>query len=458
MASRPHAADAADNPASGEARPDVRLRPRAMRAPALDIVRSSALSAEDGALVLTGRNGDRQSFVVGGSGIARMRYFPSGGGEKTDAARALNRWGTVVFEDAQGLPVVQAPLTDWLPEADSLGTAYEDEADPLARAGFPELARALGVPLDTSESTWQAQPETYRQHRSVRAVHHTLPPTLHRVRMLAGVAWVAAFLTGVLAKDLTGPAFVVAGAALLLFVVSGAAVHAVLRRRVRDVVPNGPGDPVRPSPVEDRTVTRRFLRVPFVKVLPGELVLVDSFGAERRLPRAGSTAVKSLVVVDDARGEPLGVEFHGAGGQVRAQLPWRWWFAGPGGAQSWQRLVTSLAVPVRHRKAPSGANEKTWFTGQPLGGDILRMSPPEPRAARQETQEASHLSGGFETIVLTLFSIPLIIGFAGDDPARFVAALLAVPAVVLLLAPALTHQLTSRFGLDTEATPRQETP
>jgi hypothetical protein len=190
--------------------------------------------------------------------------------------------------------------------------------------------------------------------------------------------------------------------------------------------------------------------------MPGQVVLTNTVGWERQIGRRGTHGVARLVrlVAADTR-EPLGVEFRDGNGEVRALIPWRYWFAGPKGPERWAELVAALSVPVtdeepktaRSAKGRSG-NAEPWWKGHLLAADARRMPPMEAKEARAETSWHSSVIGGNELLLIPLFSLLLLAGLFGDDTAWRLAGALSALTIAVELVPPVLSWLISRLSYD----------
>ncbi|MHB9852810.1 hypothetical protein ACSYGO_26725 [Streptomyces krungchingensis] len=254
----------------------------------------------------------------------------------------------------------------------------------------------------------------------------------------------------------SGNAWTALVAAAGLFLVPGAdlAVRLAQRLRGRRDKSLAGADTVVPVPEPGRGATRRFCDTAAVHVLPQDVVLTDTLGAERWIPRGGAHGVVKLVrLTHPASGAVLGVEFRDSANAARALLPWQWWFAGPHGQEAWSKLVAALGVPVSDEKTRRVPKDDPWWQNHDLNADAMRLSPLRAKEARELTSWRSAVIGGGEPIVVPVFALLLLPPLLSDQwPAR-VAGVLAVLTVVAELAPVAVHQLASRLKLDKPAAP-----
>ncbi|NKI42407.1 hypothetical protein [Streptomyces physcomitrii] len=417
----------------------------------MDIVRRVRLRAEPGVLFRTDRRGRERRYETAGGGLAAVRYFPPVEDEKGKEPLFPERWGTAVFEDAEGRPVLQIPLAQWFPEADRLGTLFLDEAEHLDRSGLSGLVRELGIPLHTEAKSLRDMPSAYQRHRGVYFSLRAVPLFCELLRGVSMLFFIAAFITVMVSDGPSETAYAVASGSLFVVPATLVLSSVVLRRRAPDRVPPGPGLLVRPIPEPSPAVTHRFLTVPFVKVLPEYVVLTDSTGRESWFAREGSAAVSQVTVVSDTEGEKLAVELQGPGEQVRAMLPWRWWFGGTGGERSWKSLVDALGLPVKHR-VEEHETDMAHSLGVPLGADMRGRAPLAPKDARSATRSSEGAAARGEWVLLLFAAIFLPgLGLGPDDLVLFLAGVFSALTFLLILIPYATHQLRSRLRLDRPA-------
>ncbi|MER6268881.1 hypothetical protein [Streptomyces sp900105755] len=183
------------------------------------------------------------------------------------------------------------------------------------------------------------------------------------------------------------------------------------------------------------------------------MVLNDTIGQERWLGRDGAHGVARLVrLVSPSERQPLGVEFREHRGEVRALLPWRYWFAGPQGQSRWEETVSALSVAVVDEET-GGARQRAeatqpWWSGHPLAADASMMSPLPGKRARQETSWHSSVIGGNELLLVPLFSLVLLAGLFGDTVTARLAGVFSALTIVAEWGPAATKSLFSRLYYD----------
>ncbi|WP_369224499.1 hypothetical protein AB5J52_27270 [Streptomyces sp. R39] len=438
-------------------RPGALVRPRRMRPHNADVVRQARLYADGRTLVLRDRRLRERRYPVGAGGIRRAVFVqPSPDAWEAVTKRPAERWGVLVFENEDGRDVLSVPLAEWLPEAGAVGILHLKPAKCLDRTGLRELAAALGIPVEEkprSESGERVRPETGSGQAPDRAVHRELPRWHSWIRGLGLFGWLVALVVA-FAADVDWCLPVAAGA---LFAVPAAdavvRVGAWWRNRGDDGRRFAEAVVITPDPAPGEGATPRFRRTASVRVLPGDVVLTDTVGQERWLGRDGAHGIVRLVrLVSAGDRQPLGVEFRDRGGEARALLPWRHWFAGPQGRDRWEEMVSALSASatdevVRSTRQPAGIT-KPWWNGHSLAADARMMSPLPSKDARAETSWHSSVIGGNELLLVPLFSLVLLAGLFGDTlPARL-AGLFSLLTIVAECAPATTKSLFSRFHYD----------
>ncbi len=257
------------------------------------------------------------------------------------------------------------------------------------------------------------------------------------------------FFLGLVLRHSAPWLLVVASAALLL--VAGAAVAvrtaagAVERRdRPAGLVRIAP----RPPPGAGASV--RFCRTAAVRLQQRDVVIVDSLGDERWLPREGAHRVSRLVrVLDNPDRTPLGVELRGPDDQVRAALPWRWWFGGESGQERWTELVGALGCPVDDRVVDKG---RSWPKDPVAAADAVYLAPLPVKSARRVSRFPDSVLGGAGSLILGLASaFSLAAGLSVVGSRRTVGEVVAVLAGLALcgfVIPLVVHHLSSTLRLD----------
>ncbi|MEW2305773.1 hypothetical protein AB0958_38435 [Streptomyces sp. NPDC006655] len=433
------------------------MRPRGMRPHNADVVRRARLYADGKTLVVRDQRLRERRYPVGAGGIRRAAFLPPPPDVwETVTKRPAERWGVLVFEDEEGREVLCVPLAEWLPEAGVVGILDLKPAKCLDRTGLRELAAALGVPVEEKPGSKTGEREPLERTSGPtqdRAVHRELPRWHSWTRGLGFLGWLVALVVA-FASDVDW-CLPIAAAALLAVPAADAVVRvgAWWRNRGDDDRRFADAVVITPEPVPGEGATPRFRRTASVRVLPGDVVLTDTVGRERWLGRDGARGVARLVrLVSAGDREPLGVEFRDRGGEVRALLPWRYWFAGPQGLSRWEETVSALSVSAVDEELCSARRRteatEPWWNGHPLAADARTMSPLPAKDARTETSWHSSVIGGNELLVVPLLSLVLLAGVFGDTLAVRLAGVFSAVTIVAEWAPVATKSLFSRFHYD----------
>jgi hypothetical protein len=416
-------------------------------------VRHARLYRDGKDLILRDRRMRERRYPCGDDGIVRAAFVPPPDRQPQAKGSFADRWGVVAFKGGDGRTILRVPLAEWLPEAGLVGLMSLSPSECLDRTGLRRLVADLGIPLEESAES-QEHPEGDASGASDRAVHRDLPAWHNWARGLGILVWFVFFL--VVPMTGNGNEWTALAAATGLFLVPGAdlAVRLLLWSRARRDTSLAHAEVVVPAPEATADVTRRFRATAAVRVMPRDVVLTNTLGEERWIPRGGSCGVTRLVrLTDPASGAVLGVEFRDGANEARALLPWRWWFGGPEGSGTWSQLVSGLAVPVSDEKARSVQQADPWWRHHELAADARKMSPVPAKEARRQTSWHSSVIGGGEPIVVPVFSLLLLPGLASDHVPAQMAGALAALTVVASLVPVVHHHLTSRLKLDRPAAP-----
>ncbi|MGW7241668.1 hypothetical protein [Streptomyces sp. NPDC054804] len=421
---------------------------------AADVVRHTRLYRQETELVLRDRAQHERRFPVGEGGIVRARFVPPPDtGTKVPSA---DRWGVVDFLTAAGHAVLRIPLAEWLPEAGLIGLLHLSPKECLERTGLRALVAELGLPMQEDGAAPAGHPETDREPggRPDTARYADLPVWHSWVRGLGMLVWFVFFLVVPMLGRGSRWTVLVATVGLLLVPGADLVLRVVQRARTHGDALLAGAELVVPAPEAGAGATRRFLDTAAVRVLPGDVVLTNTLGAERWLPLTGSHGVTRLVrLVEPSSGAVLGVEFRDRQNAVRALLPWRWWFAGTKGAENWSRLADASGLPVSDENARDIREADRWWQNHPMAADARWMAPVDAKEARQKTSWHSAVLGGGEAIVVSLFSVIPLLGLGSDQPLGRVAGVLAALTILAELVPVVAHRLTSRFRLDRPAEP-----
>ncbi|MEU6176397.1 hypothetical protein [Streptomyces coeruleorubidus] len=368
-------------------------------------------------------------------------------GAKTVSA---DRWGVVDFLDADRKVVLRVPLAEWLPEAGLVGLIDLNPRECLDRTGMRALVADLGIPLDETASSDSLRTDTDSGSPPDRAVHRELPVWYNWVRGIGFLVWFIFLL--VIPMTGNGSRWTVLTAAAGLLLVPGAnlVVRCLLWSRVRKSDTSlADAEVITPSPEAGAGATYRFCDTAAIRVLPGDVVLTNTVGEERWIPRGSAHGVARVVrLLDPSSGSVLGVEFRDNRNAMRALLPWQWWFAGPQGPENWARLVGALGVPVSDEKTRGGLESGTTWQGYVMATDARKMSPMDAKEARRATGWHSSVIGSGEPIVVPIFSLLPLIGVTSSQAIGQVTGILAALTIAAELLPVLSLHLVSRVKLD----------
>ncbi|MFE2436130.1 hypothetical protein [Streptomyces sp. NPDC059409] len=425
------------------------VRPGGMPAHSTHVVRRARLYADGPDLVVRDARYQEQRYAVGAGGIRRAVFFPPQDVWGIAQNRPADRWGVLVFKDSGGRDLLHVPLAAWLPEAEGIGALDLRPHKCLGRTGLKQLVESLGIPLEESLEpvTASGVPDDGRGSTPHRSVHAESPCRRGCVKGVAIFGWFIALVIGI-AADLTWAMPVAAGALFLL--PAGDAVVRVRawwrNRQHGRLVKN---TEIRPSPAAGSGGTRRFLRTASLCVSPHDVVLTNTLGEERWIGRAGTHGVARLVrLVDATTGEPLGVEVRDGENEVRALLPWRFWFAGPQGSDGWTALAGVLGVPVSEEKYRQPKDAQQWWQDHALAADARKMSPMKGKDARKQSGWYNSVAGTEELLTLPFFSALLLVGLFSDEAPMILAGCLSALTVALVLGPAAVSMLFSRLSYD----------
>ncbi|SOE01470.1 hypothetical protein [Blastococcus haudaquaticus] len=328
---------ASESAAAGStASPAVRLVGRGL--PNRAVVRGARVESVPGTLLVSRDGRTLRTFTVGPQGdVVAAAHL--GGPLLADIAP--HSLGAVDLLDADEHRVARFDLRDWVPEADELTRSR----DALERSGLVPLLEHAGlalrpVPASGLAAALDARPPSVAPWRG-------LPVAYTVLRTVAVVLAVGALLVSIFA---TPPDVLWWAASAGLLISTLAAGGLWLRAVVADRLPTNGVPELRPRPAG--AASRRFRRTARLRAEPGEVVLLDGLGRERRLPRTGPFAVTSAAVVRD--GTPNAqLELRTAAGVPRATLPWDHWFGGEGGREALDEWCAAAALPLERRAAPA---------------------------------------------------------------------------------------------------------
>lgn len=439
--------------------PEPALRPAARRHPGLDVVRHARIYRDGQELVVRGRDGRERRYATGAGGIERAVHVDVLG-PWTDGSMAVpprpGGWGFVELQDRDGGRVLRIDVESWLPESPVLGGVRPDRGfRVLELTGLAALLKDAGIPVHTVRDREDPMVARSGSGSETSADPGRLLPRWNTLGRGAAVAvWFLAFAVAIFpAGNPPRELWAVAAAAALVMPLLNLAarLQARLRER-RDVSPPAEAR-IGPDPAPGSGASVRFCETAAVRVQERDIVLVDSLGRERWLPRSGPHRVAALVrVLDRTGGTPLGVEFQGPDGEIRAALPWNPWFGGPEGEARWTRLRGATGRGGDDRA--QGKKER-WPTSALGQADVGLMSSLPAAVARKASRFPATAHGGADTWQVLAMAALSLLGCAlmiGKHPAAGVTGtVLGALALCGAAGPDIAHSLRSRTRLERPA-------
>lgn len=439
--------------------PEPALRPIARPGPGIERAHWARLFVRDGALVLRrrdalGRRVERRVPLTGPGAPRRAVVVPDPGQipHASKARSAVAPGGEIRLLDAEGDVVALVLPEEWTPERIHRGP---EESWELSGAGA--LLTAAGIPWTLLDRPGD-QPARPRGRPAVLGPGTLLPVWYVYLRIGTAALWVT--VLGVLLVHGATPPLVLMAA---LLACAGPGLRVVLRgvtaRRNRSAgrltppplfrlaprpAPPGPG-----SPAHDGEPTRmpsvRFVGRAALAVLPGEVSLVDGYGADHRWPLTGPSALTGLRRVLGPDGSPVAVELRGPGDRVRAVVDWADWFGGPSGDAAWRQLAARTGLREEdHRVSAKGAALRKLKRGASSAGTHHA-----PAQARQRAAFPGYRGSWISVLLVSLISLGLAGGVRAQSPVTAgLCVLLAVSAVLLQAVPWLWFELRSRLFLE----------
>lgn len=405
-------------------------RPAAQRLPLRHLARTARLRAEPGALVFVDGRGRERRILLGPDGVTAAAHV--GGPILTDVVPGS--LGAVDLLRADGSRSARLELSDWVPEAVELS----DPEQALRRSGLPEVLAHAGLalqPVPTSQlaEAIDARPPSLLPRPGLPSIGYTA------LRALAVLAAFFAVGLGLITDATPGRLAVVAAGLLLASSVWAAGLWAVELWRDRRPATTAPV--LRPHP--GSPVSRRFRRVAQLRLEPDEIVVVDTLGGERWLPRTGAHAVDHAEVVRE--GSTNGqVELRTADGTARATLPWDPWCGGPQGVRALEEVCRAGGLPLVRPGVPARRDRDDEVTARAVYG------PADPTTAAAALSYPPGLPGSAAAIQSSAFALLLVVvGLLPDAPDAVVP--LAVATLVLTAGLPLGRFLGRRLWLDRPA-------
>ncbi|MEQ4197050.1 hypothetical protein [Streptomyces sp. YIM 103828] len=452
-------ADAVHRRDSSRTAPEPALRPAAEPGPGVEISAWSRLFFDGKALVLRSRGffGERRETrypLSGPRGISRaLLVFPD-----AETASRERGAGEVWLLDASGRPVGRLLPYQWI----SAGALWLNFEETVRRSGISALFKACGIPVDRTSGDRADAPREpwWRKLALLLSPGPALPLWYQALRIALGAVWFLAFTVLYFSEASLPWLLLLAAVTAFLAPVARLTVRFVTALRNRSAARLGPPPLVEvtpcPGPREDgdegTVATRRFVSRSVLRVFPGELSVVNPYGADVRRALSGPAAAVALVRMTGPDGKPVGVELRYASG-VRAPIgAWADWFAGPGGEAAWHRFRRAVPLPCEERKVSAVALSYS---------DLLRgpgAAFPEPRA--KEARHAAYFArsiGAVNSTLVMMFSSAFSVWWAPvvrieSAIAAWTSALLGLAGLLLQFAPWCWHHLRSRLYFERPVT------
>ncbi|QHC16159.1 hypothetical protein [Streptomyces sp. GF20] len=439
--------------------PEPALRPAPLRGPGAELSTWARLFTDGDALVLRCRGffGQRREVRYPLSGehrISRALLISP----DADTARSYPGAGEIRLLDPAGRPVARLLPDRWM--VSGRQEVPIDQA--VERSGAGALLRAAGIPVVRASRADLAAPRESRRRELSLVLEPgpQLPWWYQALRVTAGCLWLLAISVLVIG-DRSMPGWVLfAAVAAFAAPVARLLVRGVSALRNRSAAELDPSPLVvispRPAPAaseQDGAIpTVRFVSRAMLRVFPGELSVVDQYGADARRPLAGPSAPQALVRLIGPDGHPVAVELRYATGPNETIAAWADWFGGPGGAAQWQKFRTATGLHCEDRKA-SGKAVKVWELAR---GAYSARPAPDAKHARRESRFPSSAAKGSSSALMVIgsyFSLQFATTVADDAPGiAWTSALLGVAGLLLQFAPWCWHHLRSRLYFERPVT------
>ncbi|MFF8567117.1 hypothetical protein ACF06N_19385 [Streptomyces albidoflavus] len=432
--------------------PEPALRPAAEPGSGVEISIWSRLYFDGKALVLRSRGffggrRERRYPLSGPRGISRaVLVFPD-----AETAARERRAGEVWLLDTSGRPVARLLPFQWIP-AGGIWVNFEES---VRRSGIAALFKAAGIPVERTTRDRADAPRVpwWQELTLLLSPGPALPLWYQALRIALGAAWFLAF-TVLLFSEASLPRLMLLAAVIaFLSPVARLAVRRVSALRNRSAARLDPPPLVEispcPGPPEDDAAvpTRRFVSRAVLRVFPGELSVVDPYGADVRRALSGPAGAVALVRMTGPDGRPVGAELRYASG-VRAPIgAWADWFAGPGGEAAWHRFRRAMPLPCEERKVSAVA-----LSSSPTRSPGAAF--PAPRA--KEARHAALFPRSIGTLNSTYFMI-FSSGFSlwwapvvrlESAAAAWTSVVLGLAGLLLQFAPWCWHHLRSRLHFE----------
>ncbi|MFD6042258.1 hypothetical protein ACFWG7_13125 [Streptomyces koyangensis] len=429
--------------------PEPALRPAAEPGSGVEISIWSRLFFDGKALVLRSRGffGERREKrypLSGPQGISRaVLVFPD-----AETASRERRAGEVWLLDASGQPVARLLPFQWIPA----GAPWLNFEEAVRRSGISALFKACGIPVERTTQDRADAPRVpwWQELTLLLSPGPALPLWYQALRIALGGVWFLAFTVLFFSEANLPRLMLLAAVTAFLAPVARLTVRRVTALRNRSAAHLDPAPLVEISPCPGRpaeggtVATRRFVSRAVLRIFPGELSVVDPYGADVRRALSGPAGAVALVRMTGPDGEPVGVELRYASG-VRAPIgAWADWFAGPGGEAAWGRFRRAVPLPCEERKVSAVA----LSLSNPTRGHGAAFPAPRAKEARDDACFPRSI-GAINSTLIMMFSSSFSLWWAPvvsiESPAAArTSVLLGLAGLLLQFAPWCWHHLRSR--------------
>ncbi|MFB8419547.1 hypothetical protein ACFC63_28975 [Streptomyces albidoflavus] len=429
--------------------PEPALRPAAEPGSGVEISIWSRLFFDGKALVLRSRGffGERREKrypLSGPQGISRaVLVFPD-----AETASRERRAGEVWLLDASGQPVARLLPFQWIPA----GAPWLNFEEAVRRSGISALFKACGIPVERTTQDRADAPRVpwWQELTLLLSPGPALPLWYQALRIALGGVWFLAFTVLFFSEASLPRLMLLAAVTAFLAPVARLTVRRVTALRNRSAARLDPAPLVEISPCpgppeEGGTVaTRRFVSRAVLRVFPGELSVVDPYGADVRRSLSGPAGAVALVRMTGPDGQPIGAELRYASG-VRAPIgAWADWFAGPGGEAAWGRFRRAVPLPCEERQVSAVA----LSLSNPTRGHGAAFPAPRAKEARDDACFPRSI-GAINSTLIMMFSSSFSLWWAPvvsiESPAAArTSVLLGLAGLLLQFAPWCWHHLRSR--------------
>ncbi|MFI1313848.1 hypothetical protein ACH4TS_27515 [Streptomyces albidoflavus] len=433
--------------------PEPALRPAAEPGSGVEISIWSRLFFDGKALVLRSRGffGERRETrypLSGPQGISRAVLV----GPDAETAARVRGAGEVWLLDASGRPVARLLPFQWIPA----GAPWLNFEEAVRRSGISALLKACGIPVERTTQDRADAPRVpwWQELTLLLSPGPALPLWYQALRIALGGVWFLAFTVLFFSEASLPWLMLLAAVTAFLAPVARLTVRRVTALRNRSAARLDPPPLVEispcPGPPEDggTVATRRFVSRAVLRVFPGELSVVDPYGADVRRAFSGPAGAVALVRMTGPDGEPLGVELRYASG-VRAPIgAWADWFGGPGGEAAWARFRRAVPLPCEKRKVSAVA----LSLSDPTRGHGAAFPAPRAKEARDDACFPRSI-GAINSTLIMMFSSSFSLWWAPvvsiESPAAArTSVLLGLAGFLLQFAPWCWHHLRSRWHFE----------